>query len=141
MPIAPNTNNTEYREARLRRLEIIQDLQRQTLVRFGSEGYNLFLFGSYLTNRFIDKKSDVDLAVYTKDKWNYVLIKDFLCDFFKEHGTEADVFYIDTEVIAPVYYAPLKSKARFTDFYPEELERFREECKKVYDKCEKIAVD
>ncbi len=74
MPIAPNTNNTEYREARLRRLEIIQDLQRQTLVRFGSEGYNVFLFGS------------------------------------------------------------------FTDFYPEELELFREECKKLYDKCEKIAI-
>ena len=35
-----------------------------------------------------------------------------------------------SEIVAPIYCAPLKSKVQFTDFYPQILRDFYEKCQR-----------
>ena len=47
----------------LERLKIVQKLQHELVNKFGYEDYNVFIFGSFLTERYKDGVSDIDLAV------------------------------------------------------------------------------
>lgn len=113
------------------RLKMIQDLQSKILKKFGDSDYNVFLFGSFLTEDFVPEKSDVDFAIYTENFDKYLEIYCFIDDYFALKNIKRDIFYIDTTIVDPIYCAPLSSVLRFTDFYPEKLNSFYCECLKV----------
>lgn len=116
--------STELKE----RLQIIQELQQLILSKYGEDNYNVFLFGSFLTERYIPDKSDVDIAVYTPDFNLYLQISSDIEDFFFERNISLDLFCIDTTVVEAIYYKPLTSELRFTEYYPDQLKEFCRRC-------------
>ncbi len=122
----PNVNAKEKAVERLYGLlELQKDVERQ----FGSDGYNVFIFGSYLTTQYTEGESDIDIAIYTEKFELYKKLAVYLEQYFEERGVPADIFYIDLTMAAPVYCAPLKSKVQFTDYYPEVLIDFEKCCR------------
>lgn len=119
---------TAAEEKAIARLYGLLVLQRKVEEQFGSIGYNIFVFGSYLTTRYVDGESDVDIAVYTEDFSLYIRIASFLEEYFTEQGVESDIFYVDTSMVAPIYCAPLRSQVQFTDYYPQKLVDFYKKC-------------
>lgn len=116
------------KEKAIVRLYGLLTLQKQIERSFGKDRYNVFVFGSYLTTRFIEGKSDIDIAVYTKDFDLYKKLALYLEEYFDEKGISSDIFYIDTTMEAPIYCAPLRSKVQFTDYFPKELADFQHRC-------------
>lgn len=116
------------KEKVISRLHELLDLQKKVEAEFGGTDYNVFIFGSYLTTAFIEGKSDIDIAVYSKDFDMYKRLSLYLEEYFCAKGVDSDIFYVDTAMEAPVYCAPLNSKVQFTDYYPEELIDFKERC-------------
>ena len=113
------------------RLKIIQEIQSIIVNKFGSDDFNIFLFGSFLTERYIEGKSDIDLAIYTTNFDKYLKIRMYLEDYFNNKNIPQDIFYIDTSVIAPIYCEPLSSPLKFTTYYPTDLKNFYNKCKSV----------
>ena len=103
------------------RLYDLLDLQRKVESEFGSDGYNVFIFGSYLTTRYVEGESDIDIAIYSEDFELYKKVSIYLEEYFADKGIESDIFYVDITMEAPIYCAPLKSKVQFTDYYPQKL--------------------
>ena len=116
------------REKTIARLYELLELQEKVEKRFGIDGYNVFVFGSYVTIHYVEGKSDIDIAIYTEDFDLYKRISMYLEEYFAEKGIESDIFYIYLTMEAPVYCAPLKSELQFTDYYPKKLVEFRENC-------------
>ena len=115
-------------EKAIARLYGLLDLQKEIEIKFGATGYNVFVFGSYLTTRYVEDESDIDIAIYSEEFELYLKISAFLEEYFNAKGIESDIFYIDTSVEAPIYCAPLKSQVQFTDYYPEKLTKFYYAC-------------
>ena len=88
------------------------------------------LFITYLNYICLNYICDIDIAVYTKDFELYKRLSLYLEEYFNHKGVASDIFYIDTMMEAPIYCAPLKSKVQFTDYYPEELIKFRQACQR-----------
>lgn len=129
------------REKTIARLYELLELQEKVEKRFGIDRYNVFVFGSYVTTRYVEGKSDIDIAIYTEDFDLYKRISMYLEEYFAEKGIESDIFYIDLTMEAPVYCAPLRSKIQFTDYYPKKLEEFGERCQHKLDQIKaRIAV-
>lgn len=129
------------REKTMVRLYELLELQKRVEKQFGTDGYNIFVFGSYVTIRYVEGKSDIDIAIYTEDFDLYKSISMYLEGYFAENGIESDIFYIDLTMEAPVYCAPLKSKIQFTHDYPQKLVEFGERCQQKLDKIKaRIAV-
>lgn len=124
---------TDLKEQARRRLRNLLALQDEMIRRFGDTDYNVFIFGSYPTIRYVDGKSDIDIAIYTKDFSLYKKIALFLDDYFEEQHIDPDIFYIDTTMDAPLFCAPLKSAIQFTDYFPEELHEFETRCQAKLD--------
>lgn len=124
---------TDLKEQARRRLRNLLALQEEMIRRFGDTDYNVFIFGSYPTVRYMDGKSDIDIAIYTKDFSLYKKIALFLDDYFEEQHIDPDIFYIDTTMDAPLFCAPLKSAIQFTDYFPEELHAFEARCRVKLD--------
>ena len=116
------------REKAMSRLYGLLELQKKTEEQFGEDGYNIFVFGSYVTTGYVEGQSDIDIAVYTEDFDLYKRLSVYLEQYFAERGIESDIFYIDLTMEAPVYCAPLKSNVQFTDYYPQKLVEFGERC-------------
>ena len=110
------------------RLRELLTLQRDVTSRFGDSDYNVFIFGSYPTVRYVEGRSDIDIAVYTEDFSLYKQIAMFLEDYFEGRNIDVDIFYIDTSVEAPIFCAPLQSALQFTDYFPERLKAFEKKC-------------
>lgn len=110
------------------RLNFIQKFQNELIQQFGDQYYNVFLFGSFLTDRYEPGKSDIDFAIYTKDFDLYLKIYVYIENYFNIFHIEQDIFYIDTTIIDPFYIAPLSSVLQFTSYYPEELKEFYQKC-------------
>lgn len=121
--------NSEAKERAMERLCGLLALQQEVAEVFGDSAYNIFVFGSYLTTRYVDGESDIDIAVYTEDFELYKRLAVYLEDYFIKKGVASDIFYIDITMDAPIYCAPLKSKVQFTDYYPEKLVQFYERCR------------
>ena len=129
------------REKAMARLYELLELQKKVEKQFGSEEYNIFIFGSYVTISYVEGQSDIDIAIYTEDFDLYKRISVYLEGYFAEKGIESDIFYIDLTMEAPVYCAPLKSKIQFTDYYPKKLVEFGERCQRKLDEIKaRIAV-
>ncbi|MDO5418175.1 MAG: nucleotidyltransferase domain-containing protein [Lachnospiraceae bacterium] len=112
------------------RLYGLLTLQQTMVQKFGESNYNVFIFGSYLTTRYVEGESDIDIAIYTEDFELYKCLSVYLEEYFNDKGIDSDIFYIDTMMEAPIYCAPLKSQVQFTDYYPERLVRFRQVCQR-----------
>lgn len=118
------------KEKAMARLYELLDLQKSIEDIFGADRYNVFVFGSYITTRYVEGESDIDIAIYAEDFELYKKISLYLEEYFNSKGVESDIFYIDTTMEAPVYCAPLKSKVQFTDYYPQKLVDFYGKCKR-----------
>ena len=55
------------REKAMSRLYGLLELQRTVEKQFGVDGYNIFVFGSYVTIHYVEGQSDIDIAIYTED--------------------------------------------------------------------------
>lgn len=132
---------TVKKENAVKRLYGLLSLQKELIERFGEENYNVFFFGSYITTAYKEGASDVDIAVYTEDFSLYLQVASYLESHFSLLGIQSDIFYIDTTMPAPIFCAPLKSKVQFTDYYPEKLQLFKEQCqRKLSEVKRRIAV-
>ena len=128
-------------EKAIARLYDLLDLQKKIEIKFGTTEYNIFVFGSYLTTRYIEGESDIDIAIYAEEFGLYLRVSAFLEEYFDDKGIESDIFYIDTSMEAPIYCAPLKSQVQFTDYYPEKLTKFYDACRsKLEENKGRIAV-
>lgn len=116
------------KERAMDRLKELLKLQKEIESEFGEKEYNVFVFGSYLTLQYQEGKSDIDIAIYSKNFELYKRLSCYLEEYFVRKGIKSDIFYIDTTMEAPVYCAPLASKIQFTDFFPEELIDFPKKC-------------
>ena len=125
----------EFSKELLKRLKLIQDLQKRIHNIFIGKDYNIFIFGSFLTESYKPGKSDIDIAIYCPSVSEYIDIADYILDYFKQYSIKVDIFYIDLNTVAPVYCAPLESAIKFTTYYPDELKDFYKKCKKEYDRC------
>lgn len=112
------------------RLYGLLELQKKTEKEFGENGYNVFVFGSYLTTKYIEELSDIDIAIYTEDFDLYKRLSLYLEEYYNEKGIQSDIFFIDLTMEAPVYCAPLKSKVQFTDYFPQKLADFEKKCER-----------
>lgn len=115
------------------RLYDLLSLQNEIAKQYGESGYNIFIFGSYLTTDFVEGQSDIDIAIYAEDFRLYKKISLYLEEYFAVKGIPSDIFYIDLTVAAPVYCAALNSRVQFTDYYPPVLEDFRKKCQYKLD--------
>ena len=118
----------------LERLHLVQKLQNDLIDKFGDDDYNVFIFGSYLTERYLEGKSDIDIAIYTEDVSKYLDLSVYISEFWKQYQVPTDIFYIDVRFEEPIYYIPLKSPLRITDYYPNILNDFLKKCKSAYKK-------
>ena len=128
-------------EKTLMRLHGLLELQKKMESVFGSDHYNVFVFGSYLTTKYVEGQSDIDIAIYSRDFDLYKKLALFLEEYFDEMGIVSDIFYIDISMEAPIYCAPLKSKVQLTDYFPQELVDFYKKCQvKLEENKARIAV-
>lgn len=118
------------REKTMERLYGLLALQKEVERQFGDTGYNVFAFGSYLTTKYKEGQSDIDIAIYSEDFKLYKKLSWYLEEYFNQRGVESDIFYIDLSMEAPIYCAPLNAKVQFTDYYPERLVDFERSCQK-----------
>lgn len=118
------------KEKAVARLYELLALQGKLERQFGNDNYNIFVFGSYLTTKFVEGKSDIDIAIYTENFSLYKKLALYLEEYFDEKGIRSDIFYIDTTMVAPIYCAPLKSEVQLTDYYPEKLMDFHYKCQR-----------
>ena len=116
------------RQETITRLHELITLQSHMEAEFGSDNYNIFVFGSYITNQYENDRSDIDIAIYTPDFRLYKRLSCYLEEYFNQKQQKNDIFYIDISTVAPVYLAALNSKIQFTDYYPEELNDFCVKC-------------
>lgn len=119
----------EPEQKTLERLHELLTLQKQLTEIYGEDNYNIFVFGSYVTTAYEEHRSDVDIAVYTEDFELYKQISLYLEQWFEQKQIPSDIFYIDTTLPAPIYLAPLQSQIQFTDYFPDKLKFFEEECR------------
>lgn len=118
----------EKRKKTVERLYKLLDLQKNLENEFGDKDYNVFIFGSYLTVEYQEGVSDIDIAIYTCDFNLYKKIAIYINNYFNEQNIPSDIFYIDINMIAPIYLAPLKSEVHLTDYFPKTLQNFVEQC-------------
>ena len=121
----------ERKIAALERIKGLLVLQKKLSSTFPEDTYNVFVFGSYPTVRYEKGLSDVDIAVYAESVDIYMKISVIIEEFFEDKGIPLDLFFIDVRNPAPIYLAPLHSQICFTDYYPEELNRFEQKCEAV----------
>ena len=66
MAVPISADDLAKKKATLRLCELLA-LQKKVEHQFGGDDYNVFVFGSYLTTSFVERKSDIDIAVYTEN--------------------------------------------------------------------------
>lgn len=125
---------TKAKEKIVKRLYGLLDLQQKIGQLFGWDEYNIFVFGSYITIHYIEGVSDIDIAIYTENFELYKKISLYIEEYFNNMHIKSDIFYIDINMAAPVYLAPLNSQVQFTEFYPQVLKEFKLSCQKLLDK-------
>lgn len=130
-------NEKSLKEKAMERLYDLLNLQKDVAGKFGENNYNVFVFGSYLTIEYNERKSDIDIAIYTQDFDLYKRLSCYLEEYFNARSIPSDIFYIDSSVDAPIYCAPLRSKVQFTDYYPPQLLELRERCEQRLNELKK----
>lgn len=121
------------KEKATERLYGLLKLQGELTRLFGEDGYNVFIFGSYITIHFVEGESDIDIAIYAEDFELYKKVSMYLEEYFAGQGIKSDIFFIDTSMAAPIYCAPLKSKVQLTGYFPRKLLDFQRACQDKLD--------
>lgn len=76
----------------LERLHLVQKLQNELIDKFGDKDYNVFVFCGYLTERYTEGNSDIDIAIYAEDVSKYLDLSVYICDFWKKYQVPTDIF-------------------------------------------------
>lgn len=126
---AQTEEKNDKKEKAVARLYELLTLQKKVEEKFGDTDYNVFIFGSYITTKYIEGSSDIDIAIYSEDFGLYKRLSLYLEEYFRQKGVASDIFYIDTSMEAPVFCAPLRSEIQFTDYYPDKLVHFEKACR------------
>lgn len=93
---------------------------------FGKDNYNVFLFGSFITNRYDPERSDIDMAVYsnnfifTRQIMNW--LEDYLCEVDVPHSL---IIIDESQKYAFVALDPLTLNIGMTDYFPMELRSYK----------------
>lgn len=107
------------------RTEFLSKLQDDVTERFGMDGYNVFIFGSFITDEYKPETSDIDLAVYADDYRMARKVMDFLDDYLVERDILHSLILIDVnQKYAFVSIDPLRINISCTEYFPEELRRY-----------------
>lgn len=105
------------------RKAFLVNLQDRLTEKFGTERYNVFVFGSFVTDLYVPGKSDLDLAVYAESAKFARMVYNFLDDYLQELDVERSIIIIDTEQkYAFISLDALQMRIGFTDYFPEDLE-------------------
>lgn len=108
------------------RKSLVKQLQSFLYDQFGNDGYNVFIYGSFFTEKFEPGKSDIDIAFYSEDTTLAMEIDSTISKFFENKSIEVDLLYINTNYYDMyVYVVPLTCGVELTDYYPEALRAFR----------------
>ena len=63
------------------RKEFLITFQQALHSEFGEDGYNVFIFGSFLREDYKPLESDLDLAVFCPDKRKSIFIQGYISKF------------------------------------------------------------
>ena len=91
------------KQATMQRLKNLLELQKSLEEKFGSDNYNVSVFGSYITTAYVEGESDIDLAIYSLDFELYKHISMYIEDYFNEKNVPSDIFFIDTCIPAAFF--------------------------------------
>lgn len=129
--------SVKFSEGLLKRFEILKDFQKKVIETFGEDKYNIFIFGSFATEDYVEGQSDIDIAVYYEREYGkksrFAELAAFIETYFGELNINYDILYIDTNFVQYIYYIPLTSVLQVTDYYPDTLKAFCEKCKIAYE--------
>lgn len=104
-----------------RRIYLVQ-FQKELIKKFPEQNYNVFVFGSYITNHFDSESSDIDLVVYCSENGRKWEINDFVKEFWNEKiGLECDVINYIFDPGASIFLNAIPGGIRLTDYYPTKL--------------------
>lgn len=78
---------------------------------FGEDGYNVFIFGSFLREDYKPLESDLDLAVFCPDKRKSIFIQGYIEDYLNAREIPFDLIEIH-----------LWQKGEFIDISPTNVE-------------------
>lgn len=107
------------------RTDFLSDLQDDVVSEFGTDGYNVFVFGSFITDKYQPGESDIDLAVYADDYRVARDVMDFLDDYLQQKEVPHSLILIDVnQKYAFVAIDPLRLNIGCTGYFPEELRRY-----------------
>lgn len=97
------------------RYKFVENLTEVVKEQF-KDNFNIFIFGSFLTDHFKVGKSDLDLAIYTDGDFMDldVIISDFLVDKIK-----SDIIWIETASRLNYVDIDALSGYRCTEWYPD----------------------
>lgn len=101
-----------------KRYEFVHLLGDYVTSRF-SEPYNIFVFGSFLTDDFVQDKSDIDLGIYTEKKISD--LDDIIEEFLSNYNLDHDTIWIQPEFSTNYIDIAALSGYRLTDYYPDVL--------------------
>ena len=101
-----------------KRYEFVHLLGDYVTSRF-SETYNIFVFGSFLTDDFVQDKSDIDLGIYTEKKISD--LDDIIEEFLSNYNLDHDTIWIQPEFSTNYIDIAALSGYRLTDYYPDVL--------------------
>ncbi len=113
--------------------EISEKIQKLDLL----DDLNIFVFGSYITDRFKPGESDIDIAIFSESLMDYLNIHELLKIEFSKVNLDSDIFRIYENIPSSVYYEALNSPVQFTTYYPQKLIDFKQKCLERKYKSEK----
>lgn len=82
--------------------------------------FNIFIFGSFLTDRFVDGESDIDIATYTDGSFMKL---DWCIDDFINNQIDHDIIHINPDYDLNFIDIEALHGYRCTDWFPEILRK------------------
>lgn len=79
------------------REKFVEQLKKEIKRHFPQNNYQIWIFGSFLTNDFVTDKSDIDMGVYSSDVAVTIDIIEYLKEYLDENGIEHDIIPIRLE--------------------------------------------
>lgn len=107
------------------RTDFLSKLQDDVVAQFGTDGYNVFVFGSFISNSYRPGESDIDLAVYA-DNYKFAReVMEFLDDYLQQKNVPHSLILIDVnQKYAFIALEPLRLNIGCTGYFPEELRTY-----------------
>lgn len=104
------------------RKEFLITFQQALHSEFGEDGYNVFIFGSFLREDYKPLESDLDLAVFCPDKRKSIFIQGYIEDYLNAREIPFDLIEIHLWQKGEfIDISPLMLNVGMTDYRPEDL--------------------